>query len=73
MKDINIQSKHTKFSPDNMMRKIKNKIIESSRLLTNKILSDEISKIKDKFQFPYMEFKKIKGSFSQELNIKFNL
>ena len=73
LKDINIQSKHTKFSPDNMMRKIKNKIIESSRLLTNKILSDEISKIKDKFRFPYMEFKKIKGSFSQELNIKFNL
>jgi hypothetical protein len=25
------------------------------------------------FQFPYTEFKKIKGSFSQELNIKFNL
>ena len=73
LKDLNIQSKHTKFSPDNMMRKIKNKIIESSRLLTNKILSDEISKIKEKFQFPYMEFKKIKGSFGQELNIKFNL
>ena len=73
LKDDNIQSKHTKFSPDNMMRKIKNKIIESSRLLTNKILSEEISKIKDKFQFPYLEFKKIKGSFGQELNIKFNL
>ena len=73
LKDTNIQSKHTKFSPDNMMRKIKNKIIESSRLLINKILSDEISKIKDKFRFPYMEFKKIKGSFGQELNIKFNL
>ena len=73
LKDTNIQSKHTKFSPDNMMRKIKNKIIESSRLLINKILSEEISKIKDKFRFPYMELKKIKGSFGQELNIKFNL
>ena len=56
-----------------MMRKIKNKIIESSRLLTNKILAEEIYKMKDKFQFPYIEFKKIKGSFGQELNIKFNL
>ena len=73
LSNMNIQSKHTKFSPDNMMRKIKNKIIESSRLLTNKILSDEISKMKDRFQFPYLEFKKIKGSFGQELNIKFNL
>ena len=73
LKDLNLQSKHTKFSPDNMMRKIKNKIIESSRLLTNKILAEEIYKMKDKFQFPYIEFKKIKGSFGQELNIKFNL
>ena len=73
LKNMNILSKHTKFSSDNMMRKIKNKIIESSRLLINKILAEEIQKMKSKFQFPYIEFKKIKGSFGQELNIKFNL
>ena len=73
LKNMNIVSKHTKFSSDNMMRKIKNKIIESSRLLINKILAEEIQKMKGKFQFPYIEFKKIKGSFGQELNIKFNL
>ena len=73
LKNMNIASKHTKFSSDNMMRKIKNKIIESSRLLINKILSEEIQTMKGKFQFPYIEFKKIKGSFGQELNIKFNL
>ena len=56
-----------------MMRKIKNKIIESSRLLCNKILENEIKNLKELYQFPYTEFKKIKGSFSQELNIKFNL
>ena len=56
-----------------MMRKIKNKIIESSRLLCNKILENEIKNLKVLFQFPYTEFKKIKGSFCQELNIKFNL
>ena len=56
-----------------MMRKIKNKIIESSRLLCNKVLESEIKNLKELYQFPYTEFKKIKGSFSQELNIKFNL
>ena len=73
LKNLNIPSKHTKFSSDNMMRKIKNKIIESSRLLCNKILENEIKNLKELYQFPYTEFKKIKGSFSQELNIKFNL
>ena len=73
LKNLNIPSKHTKFSPDNMMRKIKNKIIESSRLLCNKILENEIKNLKELYQSPYTEFKKIKGSFSQELNIKFNL
>jgi len=73
LKNLNIPSKHTKFSSDNMMRKIKNKIIESSRLLCNKILKNEIKNLKELYQFPYTEFKKIKGSFSQELNIKFNL
>ena len=73
LKNLNIPSKHTKFSSDNMMRKIKNKIIESSRLLCNKVLESEIKNLKELYQFPYTEFKKIKGSFSQELNIKFNL
>ena len=73
LKNLNIPSKHTKFSSDNMMRKIKNKIIESSRLLCNKLLENEIKNLKELYQSPYTEFKKIKGSFSQELNIKFNL
>ena len=73
LKNLNIPSKHTKFSSDNMMRKIKNKIIESSRLLCNKLLENETKNLKELYQSPYTEFKKIKGSFSQELNIKFNL
>ena len=57
-----MESKHTKYSSDNMMRKIKNKSIEASRLLINKILKDEFIKAND-YNFPYREFKKIKGSF----------
>ena len=71
--NIYSESKHTKFSEDNMMRKIKNKIIESSRLLVNKLFSDEIKNINDKYYYMNKELRKIKGSFSQELNIKFNL
>ena len=67
------ESKHTKFSEDNMMRKIKNKIIESSRLLTNKLFFDELKILNENYFFCCKEFRKIKGSFSQELNIKFNL
>ena len=68
------ESKHTKFSEDNMMRKIKNKIIESSRLLTNKLFVEELKEVKEKKHYlNCREFRKIKGSFSQELNIKFNL
>jgi hypothetical protein len=70
-KNSNTESKHTKYSSDNMMRKIKNKSIEASRLLINKILKDEFKKAND-YNFPYREFKKIKGSFIQELNIKYN-
>ena len=73
LKKLNVFSKHTKFSPDNMMRKLKNKIIESSRQLINKVLSDEIVDLKNIFRFPFFEFKKIKGIFSQELNVNFNL
>ena len=72
-KNINIESKHTKHSADNMMRKIKNKVIESSRLLVNKIFHDEINNTPNlKYNLIYKEFRKIQGSFSQELNIKFN-
>ena len=67
------ESKHTKFSEDNMMRKIKNKIIESSRLLTNKLFFEELKILNENYYFCSKEFRKIKGSFSQELNIKFNL
>jgi len=72
-KKVYYESKHTKFSEDNMMRKIKNKIIESSRLLTNKLFFEELKVINEKYYFCCKEFRKIKGSFSQELNIKFNL
>ena len=69
--DLNKESKHTKYSTDNMMRKIKNKAIESSRLLINKIIKKEFISSQDHI-FPYREFRKIKGAFSQELNIKYN-
>ena len=72
-KKLNIRCTHTKFSSDNMMKKLKNKIIESSRQLINKVLSDEILKLENIYHFPFSKFKKIKGIFSQELNIKFNL
>ena len=72
-KDINtnIESKHTKYSEDNMMRKIKNKVIESCRLLINKILKNEFKYVTE-HNFPFQEFRKIQGSFGQELNIKYN-
>ena len=73
LKKVYYESKHTKFSEDNMMRKIKNKIIESSRLLTNKFFFEELKALNDKYCYCCKEFRKIKGSFSQELNIKFNL
>ena len=71
-KYLNIESKHTKHSSDNMMRKIKNKVIESMRLLINKVLKDEIKNENLKYNLLYKEFRKIQGSFSQELNIKYN-
>lgn len=71
-KYLNIESKHTKHSSDNMMRKIKNKVIESMRLLINKVLKDEIKNESIKFNLLYKEFRKIQGSFSQELNVKYN-
>ena len=55
-----------------MMRKIKNKVIESMRLLINKVLKDEIKNENIKYNLLYKEFRKIQGSFSQELNVKYN-
>ena len=72
-KNDNSESMHTKFSSDNMMRKIKNKVIESSRLLANRIIKEESkNSCNIKFNLIIREFRKIQGSFSQELNIKFN-
>lgn len=56
---------HNKYSNDNMMRKLKNKIIESARKLISR-------KIKEESDYEYGELHKIGGEFSQELNIKFN-
>ena len=69
--DLKYESKHTKYSSDNMMRKIKNKVIESSRLLSNKVIKEEFKEAQDN-NFPFREFRKIQGAFSQELNIKYN-
>ena len=59
---------HNKFSKDNMMRKLKNKILESSRKLINKMIKLEAGEDYKSFG----EMRKIKGIFCQELNIKFN-
>ena len=59
---------HNKFSKDNMMRKLKNKVMESARKLINKMI-----KIEGGYEYKSLgEIRKIEGSFSQELNIKFN-
>ena len=59
---------HNKFSKDNMMRKLKNKVMESARKLINKMIKDECD---DGFKY-YREIRKIEGIYSQELNIKYN-
>ena len=59
---------HNKFSKDNKMRKLKNKILESSRKLINKMIKLEAGEDYKSFG----EMRKIKGIFCQELNIKFN-
>ena len=59
---------HNKFSKDNMMRKLKNKVMESARKLLNKMIKVESGEdFKD-----FGEMRKIQGLFCQELNIKFN-
>ena len=59
---------HNKFSKDNMMRKLKNKVMESARKLINKMIKIESN---DEAKC-YREIRKIEGVYSQELNIKFN-
>ena len=59
---------HNKFSKDNMMRKLKNKVIESARKLINRTIKIESG---DDFK-EFGELRKIQGIFCQELNIKFN-
>ena len=56
---------HNKYSNDNIMRKLKNKVIESARKLIS-------LKIKEESNSAFEDLHKIGGSFSQELNIKFN-
>ena len=59
---------HNKFSKDNMMRKLKNKVMESSRKLINDMIKIEGgNELKS-----YKEIRKIEGVYNQELNIKFN-
>ena len=57
---------HNKYSKDNMMRKLKNKIIESARRLINQKIKDESTDKK------IGEIKKIEGVYNQDLNIKYN-
>ena len=67
-KDSGEVGTHNKFSKDNMMRKLKNKVMESARKLINKVIKDESN---TEFKY-YKEMRKIEGIYSQELNIKFN-
>ena len=56
---------HNKYSNDNMMRKLKNKVIESARKLISRTIKEESNN-------EFNDLHKIGGEFSQELNIKFN-
>ena len=67
-KGSNEEGVHNKFSKDNMMRKLKNKVMESARKLINKIIKMEAGNEFKNFK----ELRKIEGIYSQELNIKFN-
>ena len=60
---------HNKFSKDNMMRKLKNKVMESARKLINHMIKTEAG---DRYK-EFGEMRKIQGVFYQELNIKFNI
>ena len=61
---------HNKFSKDNMMRKLKNKVIESARKLLNKIIKSEAGK---DYYKNYKEIHKIEGIYSQDLSINYNI
>ena len=67
----NISQKGRKYSTDIMMKKIKTKVVESIRLLINKILKDEFKYVKE-CKFPIKELRKIQALFIRELNIKYN-
>ena len=67
-KDSKEVGEHNKFSKDNMMRKLKNKVMESARKLINVIIRNESNFDPKNFK----EIRKIEGVYSQELNIKFN-
>ena len=67
-KDSGEVGEHNKFSKDNMMRKLKNKVMESARKLINKLIKNESNVEPRNFR----EIRKIEGIYSQELNIKFN-
>lgn len=67
-KDSGEVGEHNKFSKDNMMRKLKNKVMESARKLINKLIKNESNFDPRNFR----EIRKIEGVYSQELNIKFN-
>ena len=67
------QRKHNKYSQDNMMRKIKNKVIEYARQLINTIYKEEKSKNESKKTILKNYICKILPIFTQNLGIKFNL
>ena len=56
---------HNKYSNDNIMRKLKNKVIESARKLIS-------LKIREESDTKFDGLHKLGGAISQELNIKFN-
>ena len=66
------EGKHNKYSQDNMMKKIKNKVIEYARQLINKIYFEEKNKNESKNTKIKKYLCKILPVFIQNLGIKFN-
>ena len=64
----NRKGTHDRYSEDNMMRKIKNKVISSANNLLNDILKKEGNSKVNNFKIY-----KIRGIYSQELHRKFNI
>ena len=73
LKTSSDERKHNKYSQDNMMRKIKNKVIEYARQLINKIYFEEKSKSEPRKTIINKYICKILPIFTQNLGIKFNL